>query len=111
MNLGFFKRRDTIQFSGRRHTQLGILSAVIGLAVVAGFIAVSIISGINKGQAGIIIGVVGLLLFALSITGFVFSYRAIKQRDIYYRFPMIGLISNGIMMIVLMILYIIGIVV
>ena len=50
MNLGFFKRRDTIQFSGRRHTQLGILSAVIGLAVVAGFIAVSIISGINKGQ-------------------------------------------------------------
>lgn len=105
----FVKKKETIQFSGRRHTRLGILSAVIGIVSVIGFIIVSIISGINGGEGGLIIGIAGILLFALSLLGFIMSYKALKQKDIFYRFPMTGLVVNGIMMIVYVILYVMGI--
>jgi uncharacterized membrane protein YidH (DUF202 family) len=85
------------------------LSAVIGFLAILGFIAISIISGISSGDGGLIIGIIGILIFVLGIFGFVLSYKALKQRDIYYRFPMIGIISNGIMLVILMIIYILGI--
>lgn len=55
-----------------------------------------------------LIGVAGILLFILALFGFILSYRELKQRDIYYRFPMMGIISSGLMLIILMIIYILG---
>ena len=77
MNLGFLKEETLYNF--RKACSIRYFVCCYRISCCGRFIAVSIISGINKGQAGIIIGVVGLLLFALSITGFVFSYRAIKR--------------------------------
>ncbi|NLJ97606.1 MAG: hypothetical protein GX321_10700 [Clostridiales bacterium] len=97
-----------MQFSGRRHTHIGILSAVIGILVVIGFIALCLVSGFYGGEAGIIIGIVGILLFLIALIGFVLSCKAVRQFDIYYRFPVIGITLNGVMMIILMIIYILG---
>jgi len=55
-----------------------------------------------------VIGIVGILLFFLALFGFVLSYKELRKRDIYYRFPLIGIISNGLMLVILMIIYIIG---
>lgn len=103
-----FKKKETIQFSGRRHTRVGILTAIIGLIVVLGFIGLSIVSGVYGGEAGLIIGIAGIALFVLALFGFILSYRELKQRDIYYRFPMMGIIANGIMLVILVIIYIMG---
>ncbi|MGF7143612.1 hypothetical protein HNQ56_002039 [Anaerotaenia torta] len=103
------RNKDMIHFSGRRHTKLGIGSAVIGIFVVFGFLAVSIISGLARGQGGMVLGVAGIGLFALAVTGFILSYRAFRKKDIFYRFPMIGAVLNGFMTILLLIIYIIGI--
>lgn len=84
------------------------MSAVIGILVVFGFIAVSIVSSIYGGEGGLIIGIIGILLFVLALVGFILSYKALKQRDIFHRFPMIGTISNGIMIIILITMYILG---
>ena len=73
-----------------------------------GFIAISLVSGVYDGKSGLLIGIAGILLFVLALFGFVLSYKELKQRDIYYRFPMMGIITNGIMLIVLMIVYILG---
>jgi hypothetical protein len=37
------KNKEMIHFSGRRHTKTGILSMVIGIVAVAGFLALSIV--------------------------------------------------------------------
>lgn len=103
-----FKKKERLQFSGRRHTHIGIWSAVIGILDLIGFIVVSIVSSFYGGEGGLILGVVGLLLFALALIGFILSCKAIRQRDVYYRFPIMGITLNGIMMIILMILYILG---
>ena len=81
---------------------------MIGILVVLGFITISIVSGINKGEGGLLLGIIGILLFVFAVFGFVLSYKEMKKRDIYYRFPMIGIITNGIMLILLVIIYILG---
>jgi hypothetical protein len=82
---------------------------VIGILSILGLIAASILSGIYHGQGGIVLGVVGLGLFALSIFGFVLSYKSLKKKDIFYRFPIIGAVLNGFMTILLLVIYILGI--
>ncbi|TAH73841.1 MAG: hypothetical protein EWM47_02225 [Anaerolineaceae bacterium] len=81
---------------------------MIGIIVLLGFIALSIVSGIYDGDAGLLIGIIGIFLFVLALFGFILSYKELKQRDIYYRFPMIGISTNGIMLVILMIIYILG---
>lgn len=105
----FGKRdKEMIHFSGRRHTKMGIASAIIGITVVLGFLAISINSGLARGNGNFILGVIGLLLFCLAVFGFILSYKALKKKDIFYRFPLIGVILNGLMTILLMIIYLLG---
>lgn len=85
------------------------MSAVIGIIDILGFITISIISGVNGGEGDILVGIAGIFLSVLSIFGFILSYKSLKQKDIYYRFPMTGMVTNGIMMIVFTLLYILGI--
>ncbi len=102
------KNKEMIHFSGRRHTKMGIISMVIGIVAVAGFLTLSIISGLKGGQGSFILGVIGLFLFGLSVFGFILSYKAYKKKDIFYRFPIIGAVLNGFMTIIFMIVYILG---
>ena len=100
--------KDMIRFSGRRHTKTGIISAIIGVMVVLGFLTICIISGVAGGKGDMILGFVGILLFGLAVFGFVLSYKALKIKDIFFRFPVIGASLNGIMSLLLFILYIVG---
>jgi hypothetical protein len=102
------RKKDIIHFSGRVHTKKGIISAAIGIAVAVGFIIISIISSASNGNGGMILGFMGLLLLGMSIFGFVLSYKSFKQKDIFYRFPIIGITLNGLMTVVLLIIYILG---
>ncbi len=108
-NLSMWKRnKEMIHFSGRSHSRLGIWSAIIGFVVLIGFISISIYSSTSKGNGGIYLGIIGVLLFGLASFGFYLSYKSFKEKDIFYRFPLIGSGINGTMIIVLLILYILG---
>jgi hypothetical protein len=108
MKMAMKRDREMIRFSGRRHTKTGIISTIIGIVVVLGFLTISMISGLARGNGGLLLGFLGILLFGLSIFGFVLSYKAFKKKDIFYRFPVIGAILNGFMTILLLIIYILG---
>ncbi|NLC17989.1 MAG: hypothetical protein GX757_02005 [Clostridiales bacterium] len=104
----FKRNKKTIHFSGRRHTKTGIAATIIGVAVIAGFLTISMISGLNKGNGSFILGLIGLFLFFVAILGFVLAYKAFKKKDIFYRFPIIGVVLNGLMIIVLFVIYLMG---
>lgn len=105
----FIKRdRDMIRFSGRRHTRTGIISTITGTVVVLGFLTISFVSGLAGGKGGMLLGFLGILLFGLAVLGFILSYKAFKKKDIFYRFPIIGAVLNGVMTILLLLLYILG---
>jgi hypothetical protein len=100
--------KDMIRFSGRKHPSIGIWSAVIGILTVLGFVAISSVSGAMNGKGGVILGFLGVLLLALAVFGFYLSCKAFKQRDVFYRFPVIGSVLNGVMIIVFIVVYIYG---
>lgn len=105
----FRRNKEMIHFSGRRHSKMGICSALIGIVTVLGFLTISMVSGFRSGKGGFALGIIGIFLFALSLFGFVLSYKTFKKKDIFYRFPVIGVILNGIMSIVFLIIYLIGV--
>ncbi len=108
MSMLIKRDREMIRFSGRRHTKMGIISTLIGISVVLGFLTISIISGLAHGQGGFALGVIGTFLFYLAVFGLVLSYKAFKKKDIFYRFPVIGAVLNGIMTILLLVIYLLG---
>ncbi len=105
----WFRRNKEIRFSGRRHTKLGILSMVMGIVVIIGFLTISMLSGLAGGKGGLVLGMIGILLFFMSIAGLTVSYKAFKKKDIFYVFPIAGAVINGIMLVVLFTLYLLGI--
>ncbi|MFT4145122.1 MAG: DUF6142 family protein [Mobilitalea sp.] len=105
----FKRNKEMIHFSGRRHAKTGVAAAIVGVVSVIGFLTLSILSGVAGGHGGFVIGIIGILLFALSVFGFVLSYRTFQKKDIFYRFPIIGALLNGFMSILMLALYIIGI--
>lgn len=104
----FKKEKEMIHFSGRRHTKTGIVSTVMGGFVILGFLVLSIISSTARGNGGFFLGVFGILLFGVSIYGFYLAYKAFKKKDIFYRYPILGAVLNGIMAILFLVLYILG---
>ena len=86
----FRRKKEIIHFSGRRQTKMGILS------------------GLSDGKGGLLLGMIGLTLLILSVTGLVVSYKAFKKKDIFYGFPIAGAVINGFMLIVLFTLYLLG---
>jgi hypothetical protein len=100
--------KKMIHFSGRTDSKLGMISTGIGVLDLIGFITAGAVSGMYHGKAGMIIGIAGLFLFALAVLGFVMSCKALREKDVFFRFPIAGITLNGFMMVVFMILYILG---
>ncbi len=66
-------------------------------------------AGNARGQGGIVFGYLGICNLVLSVVGFVIALRCYKQDDIYVTMPTIGSIVNGIIIIIYLILYIMGV--
>lgn len=104
-----FGKKESIKFRGRKKSVRGLFSLFIGILVFIGFIVLSVISSQSRGNGGLILGAVAVLCFFAAIIGFILGYRGMKEKDIYFTAPLLGIILNGIMFILYMSLYIIGV--
>ncbi len=108
MNIRIGKRRK-IQFTDKKHPFMGIVSALIALSSLIMMFVLFVCSGNARGQGGIVFGYLGICNLILFFVGFVVSLRCYKQEDIYVTTPTIGSIVNGIIIIIYLILYIMGV--
>lgn len=104
-----FGRRKRIRFSDRTHPLAGIISTCIGVVTVIVLFILCVVAGNAKGNAGIAVGVVGMLSLIASIVGFVMATRCYRKEDIYMSLPTIGSILNGLIAIVYLLLFCIGV--
>lgn len=107
------KRRegDSLRLTDKKHPPLAIGASFLALASLCIFGAACVVSGQSRGHAGILIGLVGILSFGLSVAGFIMAWISLHQENIRPLFPTIGSVSNGLLVIFYMILYIWGTVV
>ncbi|BCJ93449.1 hypothetical protein acsn021_10180 [Anaerocolumna cellulosilytica] len=102
-------KKEIFKFSGRSHSVKGIVSVILGTASLLFFILLAVISSISHGNGGMAIGILGIILLVVSISGFILGIKACIEKEIYYTAPIIGMVMNGLLFLGLFLLYIVGI--
>lgn len=89
--------RHGYKFTNKVNTRGGIISTILSILSVVTFIFGIIISYNNEGNAGLIVGAIGSLVFIINTVGLIIGLRSFKEKDSFYLFSWIGSISNGLM--------------
>ena len=101
-------KRRSYKFTDKRHPILGILSFIIAVIVIIMSLVLCFEAADLNGKAPISYGVAGVIGLLMAIIGFIIGIQSMKQKDIFLRFPILGVFLNGVMILGLFIVYIIG---
>ena len=99
----------SVKFRGRHNSRLAVLFLVTGIAALVLFVVLSVLSAI-RGETPFSFGIAGVTAGIISVAGVAGSVIATRERDIYMKVPIAGMIINGISMILYVIVYVLGIV-
>lgn len=102
------KKRNNYKFSNKKNPLSSIISVVIAFVVLAGFFVLCIQSALSGGNGDISYAVVGIGMFLLSMVGLVLAVLSFRKPDIRYGFPIVGMVMNGILFILYLMVYIVG---
>ncbi len=100
------RKRDSYRFSDKVHPIQGIASVGIAVLLLIGMIFLFLLSSKHPGI--LIIGLAGIFIFFGSIAGEVLAIMGIRREDIHYRFPIMGILMNGFIIIICVALYVAG---
>ncbi len=92
----------------RRLGRQGGALEFLALLSFAGLIAASLIAAFEKGQAGIMVGYLGMGCFFVALIGFVLGIFSLREPDILHFQPVFGVTVNGILLVALVSLYLTG---
>ena len=81
---------------------------IMGAISLVLLLVLCIISGAERGNAGGWIGVAGIWTMVLAIVGFVFAVKSYRMEDIYRITPTLGSVFNGLVVVAMMLLYVVG---
>ncbi|MBP5160033.1 MAG: hypothetical protein ILP10_07010 [Lachnospiraceae bacterium] len=79
-----------------------------GVVAVLAYIVLALISQMSGGNAGFSVGVTGFCMAILSIVGFILGLISLRERDIFYAFPIAGIVTSGLGMLIYLVSYILG---
>ena len=102
------RKSKSYKFSDKIHPIKGILSFAFSVFGIATFLITSYSSYAAKGNAGLLVGLFGVMALLFCVAGVVLSLMAMRQKDIHYRFPVIGGILCAVMLIGYMMMYTLG---
>lgn len=105
------RKKEVFKFSGRNHSIRGLISVIIGGITLLALIILSVISSLSGGNGGLILGIIGMVLFVMSIAGFILGIKSCREKEIFYTAPVVGMVLNGLLSIVFFVLYMVGIIV
>lgn len=97
------------KFSTKKHSVGGIISSIMALSATALFVRAVYLSFKASGEGGTVVGAFALSALAVALFGLVIGLISYKESDRYYTFSFIGSLSNGIMLVLMVMLLIVGI--
>lgn len=105
----FKRRKEAFKFSDKKHSVKGMISFIMGVVSCIGLLVLFYVSSLSAGSGGLLLGVTGMGLCVVSVAGFIIGAKSCKEKDIYYNAPVIGLVLNGFLSSIYLILYMLGI--
>ncbi|MBE5938455.1 MAG: hypothetical protein E7265_10555 [Lachnospiraceae bacterium] len=103
------KRRKAMRVSASKVPLSIYFSLAVGILSLISFFLVCAIAAANKGAAGIWVGTVPLIAGLANIFALIIAYKGFKMDDVRSKWVSVASIINGIMIILYLLLYIIGI--
>ena len=103
----FFRRK--YKFTDKKHSKGGLIASGLFLFSILSLFLGIYISYKNKGNGGMMVGVLGTLALLLSIAGFTVGMKSIKEDNVFLMFPWVGTVGNAIILIGLGAIILIGI--
>lgn len=100
--------KRSYKFTAKKHTKQGTASTILGFLALILLIAGIFASYRMAGNAGTIAGITGFLSMAGALAGFVLGVRGFQEEDAYYLFSQIGVIFNGVLFVLWMLIFVAG---
>lgn len=88
--------RKSYKFTNRNFSYISIMSAILGIISFISVILAIVLAFLNGGVAGQNLGITGILAMIFSITGLVLGIRARLEKDMFYLYAYIGIVTNAI---------------
>ncbi len=107
-SLGKKEEKTKLKFQGRKRSKRGMASMILATAALLCLITAAVLSGMAKGAGGVMLGYIGIAAFVVAVVGLVLGLRSLKEPDILYFQPIFGIVLNGLLALVLISLYLIG---
>lgn len=102
------EKESSLHLTDKHHPPLAIGATILALVSLGIFGTVCFLAGESDGHAGLMAGLVGMICLLIAAVGFVMSWVSLHQDDIRPLFPTIASVSNGLLVIFYMALYIWG---
>lgn len=102
------RRENTYMKIDQYQSAQGLISICLGATAFVLLLVLFVVSYVQKGNAGVWIGALGLLLLVGTVAGIVLAVIGLKDPEARKGRPIIGLSANLVMFICLVILYIMG---
>ena len=102
-------KKQTITFSRKYVTASSVISIIFAILSVVSFIFMCIYSAVNKGEAGSVAGIVPIFAMIINLAGFVLAYANFKRENVKMKYVTIGAVSNALLLIAYLFLYLTGI--
>lgn len=103
------EKKIKLKFQGKKRSKRGICSMLFSLLSVGALAAASVMSGLAGGEGGIVVGYIGMGCFLAALLGFILGVLSFKEQNIRYFQPVFGSVVNGVMLVVMVSLYLMGI--
>lgn len=101
-------RKNDYASIDRYKSVLGLISILMGFFVIVGYILLFLLAYMAEGEAGLWIGVLGFVLFFIVIGAIIMAIKGLRDPDAQNTRPVVGLIENGILLVCILGLYIMG---
>ncbi len=96
------------KFSTKKHSIGGVISTIMFVCAIALLIWAITVSYQANGKGGSLVGEIALTSFAVAFFGMIIGMLSYKELDRYYTFSFTGSLLNGIMSIIMFMLFVVG---
>lgn len=100
--------KRSYKFTAKKHTKQGMLSSALGFLALILLVAGLVTAYGKAGGAGPVTGLMGFLSMVFSIIGFTLGARGFQEEDAYYLFSKIGIGLNGVLFILWVLIFVVG---
>lgn len=100
--------KKSYNFSDKTHSKDGKLATALGTVTILLFLFLVVESIVSKGRLNTWFGLLGMVDIVIAFAGFWIAVMSFKEEDSLKLFPRLGVILNGLVLLVLVVLFVIG---